>query len=97
MIYIFEDKADDLISLLFKAGYSEKTASMFIYTNGNGALISEAKKQLQNIPNSEKICVFIDMAPGNKELYGIYRGLMKIAKQYTDRMIIMPLICAEYY
>lgn len=97
MIYIFEDKTDDLISLLFKAGYNEKTASKFIYTNGNGALIGESKKQLQNTPNNEKICVFIDMAPGNKELYGIYRGLIKIAEQYTGRMIIMPLICAEYY
>ena len=97
MIYIFEDKADDLTSLLFKAGYDKDTASKFIYAGGNGNLLKEAENQLCHAQEAEKVCVFLDMVPDNKELHKIYSNLRRLCRQYTYRLIVMPIVCAEYY
>ena len=35
---IFEDKSDDLLSLLFKQSYNKEVSDKFIYSNGNGSI-----------------------------------------------------------
>ena len=45
MIFVFEDKADDWLSTLFKTAYTETT---FVYTSGNGNIMSVVNYLLQN-------------------------------------------------
>ena len=95
MIYIFEDHPEADISLLFKSAYSEKVAKNFIYAKGNGNLADKVNSCLLN--TTDMIIVFMDMIPGNKDCYTIYRELCCISKKNSNRVVVLPIICAEYY
>ena len=92
MKYIFEDKKDDLISILFARGYSD--ISDFIYANGNGNIIGIVNRLLGI---GEDACVFLDTIPGNDSKYRIYKDLRLISMKNGYRVIVMPIVCAEYY
>lgn len=93
MIYLFEDKKDDILSKLFRAGYTN--TSNFIYANGNSKLEKTACNILQT--TSENVGIFIDMIPGNDSIHKIYYSLKRLGNKYPNRVIILPLVCSEYY
>ncbi len=95
MIYIFEDHPEADISLLFKSAYNEKTIESFIYAKGNGNLIDKVNSCLLN--TVDMIIVFMDTIPGNKDCYSIYKELSHISKKANNRVVVLPIICAEYY
>lgn len=97
MIYIFEDNENADISVLFKEAYREYNRNLkFIYVMGNGRLYSEAKKQLE-LCNNEEVAVYMDMIPCNPDCAKIFRELSKLSRKNNYRVIIMPIVCAEYY
>ena len=56
MIYIFEDKEDDILARLFRKSYSIEATNKFVYSNGNGRIIKTAEEYLKE--TQEEICVF---------------------------------------
>lgn len=94
MKYIFEDNRLDLISKFFMSAYSEDTASKFIYANGNSQLINVSENALKD---GSTAVVYIDTIPGNKDIYRIYRELSVISRRNNYRLIVLPIVCSEYY
>ncbi len=92
MIVIFEDKMDDLLSNLFRSAYSNCS---FIYSNGNGNLETLVRHYLDS--SDEFIMVYLDTIPDNKDTINIYKTLARISRRNNFRVIVMPIVCAEYY
>lgn len=79
MIFVFEDKKDDLLSVLFRASYSNCS---FIYANGCGNLESCVEDNLSK--SDDTILVFLDTIPDNKNtLISI-----KICEDCHEKMIL---------
>lgn len=95
MLFVFEDNPDDNLSVLFKAMYPENVACKFIYCYGNGNIVSVVEEYLSN--TNEVICVFLDTIPGNKYIIEKYKTLANISKENNYRVIVINIICAEYY
>lgn len=93
MIYMFEDSDNDLLSRLFRASYSDETCKKFIYTSGAGKMLKEVPKLIQ----TDDIAVFIDMLPDNANCKYTYNGLARLQSGNTNRLLIFPIICSEYY
>ena len=92
MIFIFEDKKTDLLSKLFMHAYKECS---FYYTEGNGNIISTVEELLTT--TNEVMMVFLDTIPDNKDTIRIYKKLSVISRKNDFRIIVMPIVCAEYY
>lgn len=92
MIFIFEDKEDDLLSKLFQEAYDSHN---FIYAKGNGNLERIVRDCL--VSSEEGIIVYLDTIPDNKDSINIYKSLRRLSLQNDFRVIIMPIVCAEYY
>lgn len=98
MYYIFEDKQDDVTSKLFRQAYkNDSTDKYFIYTDGNGMLISTAEEKLAD--GISTVAVFLDLIPGNESCVRIYKGLRNLArmKANKNRLFVFPILCSEYY
>lgn len=95
MIYIFEDNAEDIQSRFFVQGYPKEISKDFIYAKGNGNIYNIAENYLKT--TSEYIVSYLDTIPGNKEIWTIYNKLRALSLKYNCRLIVLPLICAEYY
>lgn len=95
MIFIFEDHEEDIISKFFKKAYSDNIANSFIYAKGNGNIKNIAKQTLTM--TNDTVVVFFDTIPGNKETWKIYKTLRDMSIQVNYRMIVLPLVCMEYY
>lgn len=95
MIFIFEDHPDSDISVLYRSAYNEDILRQFVYAKGNGNLEYEVRHYLLN--TSENVIVFMDMIPGNRACNRIYNKLKLIARKNNYRVIILPIICAEFY
>lgn len=95
MIYIFEDKEDDILSRLFRKSYSIEATNKFVYSNGNGMIIKTVEEYLKEI--QEEICVFLDTIPGNDSIHRIYSVLRLMSMQNNFRIVVMPIVCTEYY
>lgn len=93
MIFIFEDKEIDLLSKLFKSAYND--SSYFIYANGNGNLVNITEKCVNKY--SDIIVVYLDTIPDNKCTADIYGDLRRLSIRNNFRVIVLPIICAEYY
>lgn len=93
MIYMFEDSDNDLLSRLFRASYSDATCKKFMYTSGAGKMLKEVPKLIQ----TDDIAVFIDMLPDNANCKYTYDGLAMLQSVNTNRLLIFPIICSEYY
>lgn len=92
MLYIFEDKRDDMISRLFRYGYSN--TDRFIYAEGNGNIIKLLDKNI--ITNDEEVYIILDMIYDNPVTSKIYRELCKhIRRSNYVNTIIFPITCAE--
>lgn len=88
MIYIFEDKEDDILSRLFRKSYSIEATNKFVYSNGNGRIIKTAEEYLKE--TQEEICVFLDTIPGNDSIHRIYSVLRLMSMQNNFRIVVMP-------
>lgn len=95
MIYIFEDKEDDLLSRLFLENYDKGRRKDFIYTNGNGRIVEAVAAKLKE--TSEQMVVYLDTIPGNGSIWNIYCELRRMAHKNPGRLLILPIVCSEYY
>ena len=95
MIFIFEDHEEDIISKFFRKAYPDSIANTFIYAKGNGK-IKKIAEQTLNMTN-DTVVVFFDTIPGNKETWKIYKTLRDMSIRVNYRMIVLPLVCMEYY
>lgn len=95
MIYLFEDKEDDLISILYRHAYGEEAQKNFIYCNGNSNIIIKLEDILKN--TDDKVIVFLDMVPDNKELNKLYNKIRKLSILSDSRVYVLPIVCSEYY
>lgn len=95
MRFVFEDKADDLLSKLFCSAYDRERNREFIFAGGIGKVAGVVNSILED--TKENVCVLIDAIPGNLCIIKEYRKLRKIAIEHPGRMIVMPCICSEYY
>lgn len=92
MIFVFEDKKSDLLSKLFMTAYK---SCNFIYTEGNGNLVKEVTSIIKS--TEERIVVFLDTIPDNKDTINIYNTLKRLSLKNDYRVIVMPIVCSEYY
>lgn len=95
MTFIFEDNSLDFLSRLFLHSYHSSTIDLMKYAKGNGNLLRIAKNTLQS--TSDLVIVYLDTIPGNPEIFDIYHNLTGLSRYYDGRLIVMPIICAEYY
>lgn len=95
MKFIFEDYADDILSLLFKKAYQPESADKFIYAEGNGNLEFETKKCLKE--TEDIIIVYLDTIPCNETVTNIYTKLRDLSIANNYRVIVFNIVCAEYY
>ena len=93
MIYIMEDRADDILSQLYMVAYTNKENKHWV--GGNGFLVEKAEYYLKN--TNDTVAVFMNTIPGNISCKIIYRNLLNLGKKYPNRLIVMPIICSEYY
>mgnify|MGYP000110956930 CR=1 FL=1 len=47
--------------------------------------------------SSECAVVFLDSVPQNEQVLSNYKALVGVASMYPDRVIPLPIVCAEYY
>lgn len=92
MIYVFEDKKDDLLSKLFCKLYD---SCIFVYADGNGNLVRIVEDLL--ISSDDNILVYMDLIPDNINTVSIYKSLKRISRKNDFRLVVMPIVCAEYY
>ena len=88
MRFVFEDKADDLLSKLFCSAYSSDRNREFIFSGGIGKVAGIVDSILKE--TKENVCVFIDAIPGNLCIIKEYRKLRKMAIDHPGRMMVMP-------
>lgn len=96
MSYIFEDHPDDSLSRLFKKSYSNDVSSKFIYAQSVSNVKKLARQELRKTEN-EMVYVFMDMVSNNINLIQIYKYLSKKSQDSNYRLVVLPLVCAEYY
>lgn len=96
-MYIFEDKSTDLLSILFKKAYPDKISSGFNFMGGVGNILLKVQNLMQESSFDETIYIFMDLIPDNFETVKIYSKLRRISLQNEYKLIIFPLVCAEYY
>ena len=92
----FEDHPDDSLSRLFKNGYLETVSFKFIYAK-SVSNVNEIVKQKLRKATDEIIYIFMDLVPNNINLVQVYKKLSKKSQKSNYRIIVFPLVCAEYY
>ena len=91
MIYLFEDKEDDTLSLLFRRTLPEQVLKAVEYVNGNGNLVNRSREL---IAAGERVLVILDTVPANKSIRDIYITLRKISRDNEYRLIVWNIVCA---
>lgn len=94
MIWLFEDKEDDELSVLLRLSMPVDIADRFRYADGNGNLPEKAEELLSE---GDYVLVLLDTVPGNKSIRDIYLRLRRLSRQHDYRLIIWNIVCAEYY
>lgn len=94
-MYIFEDCQDNTLCQLFNMAYSDEVQAKFLYANGNGNLKKLVTEILNN--SEEELYVFMDMVPDNYDIVKIYRKLAKLSQKNNYKVMVLPIICREYY
>lgn len=93
--YVFEDKDGSVLSEFFKKAYTDDiVANYFRFTGGNGRLVEVVGNLLCE---DSKILVYMDAIPDNVETVKVYHKLRKMSMEYNYRIIVLPLVCFEYY
>ena len=94
MIYVFEDDGRDRYSELFNELYTKDKIKTFVNAGGNGNLETVCKNILISV--EDNVIVFMDIVPDNTAIRRIYYNLKVLSAKYDNRLIILPIICAEY-
>lgn len=92
---VFEDKEDSMLSNLFARAYPDKISKKFKFSNGNGGLVDKVTGLLEE--TDEAIYVFMDAIPDNINIKTIYNQLKDISKSNNFRVVVLSIVCAEYY
>lgn len=95
MIFIFEDHPNAITSKFFKQAYPDEISKNFKYAEGNTNIKQEIVSSLST--TLDEIIVFLDMIPGNSDIILEYKQLKKLSLQNQYRIIIMPIVCSEFY
>lgn len=95
-MYIFEDKKDDILSVLFRKAYPDEIAEDFVYAGGAGNIVKLVEKSLIDCPY-DILYIFMDVVVDNPETVRIYKKLCSLSRAHSFRVIVFPLVCAEYY
>lgn len=95
MIYMLEDEKDDILSKLFREAYPKEIADKFVYTNGSGNIEGALLNVMNN--SNERVGIFLDTIPGNRDCTSVYYKLRAISDSYPDRVVVFPIVCSEYY
>lgn len=93
MLYFYEDKKSSLLPKLLMKLYQDRND--IIFTGGAGNLSVDVKAALEE--SSECAVVFLDSVPQNEQVLSNYKALVGVASMYPDRVIPLPIVCAEYY
>ena len=96
MIYIFEDNKESSISKLFLKGYSDSITDIR-FSNGSGNIEYELRKAVRDIKENDYIAIFIDLIPDNQNTVFTYKSIIYIANKLNANIIVVPIVCAEYY
>jgi hypothetical protein len=96
MKYLFEDREDDVLSVLYRNAYPVSVTRDFVYSNGSGNLYGIAESISKSYA-SENILVFLDVVPDNRETMKTYSKLSGLYSNSGGRVITMPIICTEHY
>jgi hypothetical protein len=91
--FLFEDKKKQLLSIFYERSYSKNVADTFHYANGNSKIADYID---DNFSEEDFICIFLDLAPGNRDIRNIYRQLTRKRQTYKN-LVVIPIICREYY
>lgn len=94
MKLLFEDKKDDMLSVLFCKSLPENFQKQIEYANGNGNILKKAQELLQE---ESIVLMVLDTVPGNKSIRDIYVSLRRLSRENDYRLIVWNIICAEYY
>ncbi len=95
MIYVFEDDERDPLPQLFIKAYDKRLSDKFIYTRGNGNVYNKVETLL--LSTDDTIVVYLDTVPGNLDTRRIYTKLSNLSVRNGNRVIVLPVICSEYY
>lgn len=95
MIYVFEDHEEDIISKFFRKAYPDNKSKEFVYAKGNSN-VDKIVENLLQITN-DTIVVYLDTIPGNKHTAEIYSKLRRKSQMEQYRIIVLPVVCMEYY
>jgi len=94
MKFLFEDNREDQLSQLFLYLYQDSPVlDDIIYTEGNAALSDFAEEFLRS---GEKVVAFLDVLPGNVEIWRIYFDLCKLSATFNYNLIVIPIVSAEH-
>lgn len=93
MVYLFEDKYDDVLSVLFRGAYPKSIQNKFIYTCGHTNLVKVAEVEILK----DDVAVYVDMVPDNIACAGVYKDLRDLALKSKNKLLIFPIVCSEYY
>lgn len=94
MSWMFEDKRTSRLSELFTHLYSESVHLQFDFTGG---IDNAMTKLLNEVPTSTDTYILVmDIIPDNPHLYHIYDRLAELSKMNNYRLLIIPIVCAEY-
>ena len=98
--YIFEDDDDSALSSLFQASYTRLYQSgHLLFAGGNGGFLSTLLDLAGTDEKEQTYVIFIDMIPDNIETERAYHKLQTRIGEFSlsDRVCVLPIICAEYY
>lgn len=95
MRYLFEDKKDDDLCKLFRAAYPSSVSDSFDFLDGNGNLEHNTLEIMNN--SDDIVFIFMDFVPANRNIKTIYNNLCRIGRKYRGRVIVLPIVCFEYY
>lgn len=91
---LFEDERSSLIAQLLRVYYPGTDNVMLDYSCGNGN-IEYYVGQYLNKPDFA-VCCYLDVVPDNKVSLRIYKNLKSLAEISEGRLIVIPIVCAEY-
>ena len=96
MKYIFEDSKESPLSELFTYTFKKEVFDDIIFTDGNSNIVKYVENALKDYPD-EILVVFLDLVPAHSGIWAIYDILSSISIENNYKVIVIPIVCFEYY
>ena len=93
MVHVFEDNKRSMLSKFFELSYPPEEVANFHYTESHSKLVTYIEEHFKV---EDKICVYLDLPPGNRYLRETYINLAELSADYQN-MRVFPIVCREYY